>query len=102
MLHRIRNCFKIPIKQLDNIVEIDEAFIGGKNKNRHYDKKVKRAQGRSCKYKAPVLGMFERGGNLIAKVVENTQANTLLPLIKENVLPTASVMTDEWVAYNSL
>jgi hypothetical protein len=32
---------------LENSVEIDEAFIGGKNKNRHKDKKVPHSQGRS-------------------------------------------------------
>ena len=32
MLQRIRNCFDIEIEQLGNIVEIDEAFVGGKNR----------------------------------------------------------------------
>jgi transposase-like protein len=41
MLQRIRNCFGISDNdQLDNEVEIDETFVGGKNKNRHTDKKV--------------------------------------------------------------
>jgi hypothetical protein len=40
MLQRIRNCFKIEnCNELDNDVEADETFIGGKNKNRHADKK---------------------------------------------------------------
>jgi response regulator RpfG family c-di-GMP phosphodiesterase len=41
MLQRIRNCFGISDNdQLDNKVEVDETFIGGKNKNRHKSKKV--------------------------------------------------------------
>ena len=48
--------------KLSGEVEIDETFIGGKNKNRHKDKKVEKCQGRSYKDKVPVFGMLERGG----------------------------------------
>jgi hypothetical protein len=36
-LHRLRETIKNPIfdAMLDNTVEMDETFIGGKNKNRH-------------------------------------------------------------------
>jgi hypothetical protein len=52
---------------LRGTVEIDETFIGGKNKNRHWDKKVPNSQGRSCKDKIMILGMLERGsGKVIA------------------------------------
>ncbi len=54
MLQRIRNCFGIENNNtLDGEVEADETYIGGKNKNRHKDKKVDNAQGRSSKDKAP-------------------------------------------------
>jgi len=46
--------------------------------------------------------MVERGGNVIAKVVPNTRTNTLLPHILQNVKSKTHIMTDEWVAYNSL
>ncbi len=102
MLQRIRNCFGVDVEQLDNDVEIDETFIGGKNKNRHTSKKVEDSQGRSCKDKTPVLGMIERKGAIIAKVVEDTKGKTLVPEIIKNVKNTASVITDEWLGYNSL
>ena len=103
MLQRIRNCFGINENDnLDNEVEVDETFVGGKNKNRHLDKKVEKSQGRSFKDKTPVLGMIERQGKLIARVVENTKAETLTPEIIRTVKNTASVITDEWLGYSSL
>ena len=53
--------------KLSGEVEIDETFVGGKNKNRHKDKKVEQCQGRSYKDKVPVFGILERGGKLNAK-----------------------------------
>lgn len=103
MLQRIRNCFGINENDnLDNEVEVDETFVGGKNKNRHLDKKVEKSQGRSFKDKAPVLGMIERQGKLIARVVENTKAETSTPEIIITIKNIASVITDEWLGYNSL
>jgi len=49
MAQRLRRAFEHPKFKgiLDGFVEIDETFIGGKNKNRHQDKKVPNSQGRS-------------------------------------------------------
>ena len=104
LLHRLRYAFEHPNFNavLNNDVEIDETFIGGKNKNRHFDKKVENSQGRSCKDKTPVLGMIERNGNIIAKVVEDTKQKTIEPIIFNNVNNGANVYTDEWMAYNNL
>ena len=56
MLQRIRECLMCKNEgRLENEVEADETFVGGKNKNRHKDKKVKKCQGRSFKDKTPVL-----------------------------------------------
>ena len=49
--------------------EIDEVFMGRKNKNRHKDKKVEKCQRRSYKEKVPVFGILEKSGKVIAKVV---------------------------------
>lgn len=102
MLHRIRKCFKTKKIRLRNIVEADEFYSGGRNKSRHKNKRDKGTQGRSTKHKTPIFGMRERGGNMIAYVVKDTTANTLIPLIKENVELDTHIMTDEWGAYNSL
>lgn len=97
MLHRIRTAMaKENNQKLSGEVEIDETFVGGKNINRHKDKKVEKCQGRSYKDKVPVFGILERGGKLIAKVVPNTQARTLVPIVKKNVEVGSTVYTDGW------
>lgn len=47
--------------KLSGEVEIDETFVGGKNKNRHKNKKVEKCQGRSFKDKVPVFGILILG-----------------------------------------
>lgn len=107
MLHRIRMALGMDNganndadnnggDKLDGAVEVDETFVGGKNKFRHKDKKVKACQGRSFKDKIPVFGMLQRGGKVIAKVVENTRSRTLFPLILKHVRVGSQLYTDEW------
>ena len=87
MLQRIRACFDIENnEQLDNTVEIDETYVGGKNKNRHANKKVPHSQGRSTKDKTAVVGMVERGGKVKACIVGNVQSKTLTAKIIKNVI----------------
>lgn len=107
MLQRIRNCFGIENPHssngsLDGEVECDESFVGGKNKNRHKNKKVEGSQGRSCKDKTPVLGMVQRGGKLAAKAIENTQTETLTHELVAAIKQSATVYTDEWLGYNDI
>lgn len=107
MLHRIRfalnsGSFDVPLGEHSGIVEIDETFVGGKNKNRHKDKKVPKSQGRSFKDKTPVLGLVERGGNVKAFVVSNTSTIDLLPIVEKNVYPDIVIMSDEWWKHSKL
>ncbi len=91
------------IEPLTGVIEGDETFIGGLNKNRHEDKKIPESQGRSCKDKVPVIGILKRGGNIIAKVVDNTAGETIKPFIEQSIINEDSILiTDEWGAYNSL
>lgn len=102
MLQKIRKCFGSENNGfLTNEVEIDETFVGGKNKNRHWDKKVKNSQGRSFKDKTPVLGMIERGGKLIAKKIKSTASKYITPEILKTV-KNATIYTDEWKGYDEI
>lgn len=98
MLQRIRNCFGVENSgQLENEVEIDETYVGGKNKNKHQSKKVEGSQGRSTRDKAAVLGMIEREGKLIAKTIDNAKSESLTPEIIKAVKEYATLYTDEWL-----
>lgn len=104
MLHRIRKAFGMSNDDNNEVsgdVEIDETFVGGKNKNRHKDKKVEKCQGRSFKDKVPVFGMIQRGGILIAKVVSDTKASTLYDIIRHYIVEDSVIYTDGW-GYGSI
>lgn len=103
MLQRIRACFGIENNnELEGIVEADESFYGGKNKNRHANKKVKNSQGRSFKDKTPILGLIERGGKMTAVVIGDTQRDTIQPLIKKYVAKGSSLISDDWKGYHGI
>lgn len=102
MLNKIRTYMSaLNNKPVSGNVEIDETFVGGKNKNRHKDKKVEKCQGRSFKDKVPVFGVLQRGGHVSALVVSNTKASTLQPIINKLIRKNSNVFTDGW-DYNGL
>jgi transposase-like protein len=103
LLHRIRAIFNnLPEVILDGVVELDETYVGGKNKNRHFDKKVKNSAGRACVDKTAVFGMLQRGGTLKAMVVRTVTAKELCTNVWHSVKRGCTLMTDEYNAYNPL
>lgn len=90
-------------KAFEGIVQCDETFVGGKNKNRHKDKKVPQSQGRSFKDKVPVFGAIEEStGWVKAIVVSDTKGQTIKPLLYQHIKQDSHVMTDEWTAYKNI
>lgn len=102
ILQKVRTLYGQTVNELSGEVECDEAYIGGREKNKHESKKTEGTQGRSTKTKTPVFGMIERGGKLVAKKVKNTQGNTLSPIIRQIVKPGSRIFTDEFIGYKSL
>ena len=77
MCHRLRAAMRNEEWPLSGEVEVDETYIGGLNRNRHWDKKQ---DGRGPKWKTPVIGAIARKGNVVCKVIENTSAQTMTRL----------------------
>lgn len=104
MLHRIRKALGLHQSddKLDGVCEADETYVGGQEKNKHWDKKTKGTQGRSTKTKIAIAGVIERGGELRAKKVDNTNMKTLGRHISDNVAEGSLVNTDEWLGYRKL
>ena len=103
MLHRIRLAMQTgTFEKLSGNVEVDETFIGGLAKNMHKTKREKVIQGRGSVGKTAVMGLLERKGRVLAKVIERTDRETLHVKVKANVEKDSNLFTDEWRSYRGL
>lgn len=97
ILARIRyNLRELERVLFDGIVQMDETYVGGKNKGR-----FKNNRGRSIKQKTPVVGILT-DNRVIATVVPDTTRKTLHTIIYGLIKPGSTIVTDEWPAYNGL
>jgi transposase len=75
---------KLIYKKTENLtpfageIEVDESYFGGTRKGK---------RGRGAAGKIPVFGLLKRGGKVYTKIISNAKASTLIPIIKERVVP---------------
>ena len=102
MEHRIRETWNDETTaRFAGPVEADESYFGGKEGNKHEDKKLH--AGRGAVGKVPVVGVKDRAtGKVRAKVVATTDAATLQGFVHESTEQDAKVYTDEARAYEGM
>jgi transposase-like protein len=100
MAHRIRYAMEQGpiIEMMTGIVEADEAYIGGKRRNG----REKAGRPGPFSNKAPIFALVQRGGRVRAFPMARVTAENLLAALKENVDPSARVMTDDLNSYDGV
>jgi transposase-like protein len=113
MAHRIRYAMtQEPLSsKLDGVVEIDEAYIGGKRRHRNnptdgpvevtkigkrvFTKRIRNTKGIDpFKDKAPVVSLVQRGGKVRSFHMERVTQDNLRPVLSEYLAEGVHVMTD--------
>jgi hypothetical protein len=89
-------------KELMGIVEVDETYVGEKDKNRHRNERTHQ-NGGEASGKVPVIAAISRKGNVVGKAIENARRSTLDGFIQKVVSPNVELLTtDEHPAYGEL
>src|SRR3989475_6000444 len=98
MFKQIRSLLSEPDMQLEgSTIEIDETYVGGVRKF-NSGRKLRA----DAKKLMPVLGMAERGGRVRAFATPDVKITTVMPLVREFVLPKSTVYTDERNIYDGV
>lgn len=100
VLGRLREACGDDPGKLRGIIEIDEAYIGGLEKNKHAAKK--QHLGRGTVGKQALLGMRERGGKSIAMPISGTDRGTLHNQIGRHVEFGSTIYTDDHQGYSGM
>jgi transposase len=94
--HKLREIISWQIEeewQFSGEIEVDESYFGGHRKGK---------RGRGAGGKVAVFGILQRTGRVYTKVIDDASTATLLPIIRQRVVPDSIVYTDYWRGYNAL
>src|SRR5665213_284362 len=86
-----------PLGGANRVVEVDETYVGGKEANKHANKRQNR--GRGPVGKEPVVTLVEREGKVRSFHVANVTSRTLKPILKDQIDTATHIMTDESAVY---
>ena len=101
--HRIRLALTLgTFNKLSGQIEADETFIGGKARNMHAGKRAAKITGTGGKDKTAVMGILERGGKVVTKVVPNRKKSALQAHLREHVVAGSAIFTDALKSYEGL
>jgi transposase-like protein len=101
MCMRWRAAMKGDVLPLEGEVEVDETFIGGKERNKHASQRKHIGTGGAGKI--AVIGAIARKGMVVARVVQNTDTATLDGFVRETVSKSVRLLaTDEHTGYRLL
>jgi transposase-like protein len=103
MCHRIRAALQDKeFRKLMGIVEVDDTWIGGKDYNRHWNKKSGGRGGKGSG-KTPIIGAVERKGNVVARVLDRMTKDVAQKFVRETVSNKVSLLaTDESFVFDGM
>ena len=98
MAHRIRKALEQePLSgKLSGIIEADETYIGGRPRRKNNAPRMSPKEAAQVRMdnKVPVVTLVQRGGQVRSRVMKKVTGANLDKLLKENVNPRATLMTD--------